>query len=64
MNMVFAFKRIHLPTGREYTGTFNVTHNTCFHDPQGYSPRHIQKTIERLIEKWNKQQPTMWRYFI
>lgn len=60
----FSFRRIHLPSGREYQGTFNASHDACFADPNGYPPRHIQQKIVDLIGKWNRQQPTTWRYFL
>lgn len=60
----FQYKRMHLPSGHEYTGTFNASHDSCFADPAGYPMRHIQARMLDLVNAWNRQQPKTWKYWV
>ena len=43
--------------------SFNAYHDAAFGDPDGYSPRHLDKVADALIERWNRQQPKTWYYW-
>jgi hypothetical protein len=33
-------------------------------DPQGHSPRAVQRVCDELAAKWNRQQPDTWLYWL
>lgn len=60
--MLLTYERTHIPTGRIYTGQFSANHSPCFSDPDGFPARFLHKTMQGLVDRWNRQQPDTWRY--
>lgn len=60
----FHFRREHLPTGRVWYGEFNGTHSLALRCPgwENMSTRSLVSEINRVVESWNRQQATTWRY--
>lgn len=57
-----AFTRLHIPTGRISRAAFNASHHEVFADLRNYGPRTIEAVKRALLNKWNRQQPTEWKY--
>ena len=53
---------LHIPSGRTWETEFNASHDGFFGDPEGVSPRTLNRIKAALIVKWNYQQPREWRY--
>ena len=51
-----------LLTQKQYERKFNGSHHFYFSDPDAYPKRSQLKEAERLIAKWNTQQPMLWAY--
>lgn len=62
--MMYTYRRIHLPSGREYTGTFNASHDWRFAVPEHFPTKHLLKVMLGLVEQWNRQQPNTWKYWL
>jgi hypothetical protein len=62
--MEHTFNRLHLVTGITSVGTFNASHDPVFGDLMGYPPRGVELVKMRLINDWNRQQPSNWKYWI
>ena len=56
------FIRTNLVTQEKHIGNFNGSHHFYFSDADGYPKRSQLKEAEKLIAKWNLQQPLLWAY--
>ena len=56
--------RKHLPTGRVWQATWSAAQHWMLGCPEYYSAVSLQKVCESLVEKWNRQQPENWQYWL
>lgn len=63
-SLVFQFNRLHIPSGSRTIGEFDSRHDACFDYPQGYPLTTIQAIAMKIVNDWNRQQPTEWKYWI
>lgn len=64
LTSVHTFHVLHIPTGVERIGTFNASHNEMFAEPNFVAFYTLANEKHRLINSWNRQQPTTWKYWI
>lgn len=57
-------QRLHIPSGRQSEFNFNGTHSYLFHEPFLYPERVLMAKKLELMNAWNRQQPTEWKYWI
>ena len=62
--MLYTFTRTHIPTNTTHIGEFRPVHNEVFHNPDWYTQRKLDEVMHALITKWNRNQPTEWRYVL
>jgi len=60
--MAHIFTRTHIPTGRISHGRFNASQHVVFEDFDNYGASTIEAAKQEVINKWNRQQPTEWKY--
>ncbi len=58
------FNRLHIPSGTLSRDAFNASHHEVFADPLNYGPRTMESAKLALVNRWNHQQPTEWKYWI
>ena len=60
--MKLYYHRTHLPTRNVWIAPFGGSHHTVFSDPKGFGERTLLKAAEDTVARWNRQQPSTWRY--
>lgn len=61
---VHTFQCLHIPSGRIRPGEFNASHSEVFAAPDFYSHYVLEAEKLKIINAWNRQQPTEWKYWI
>lgn len=62
--MAHFFSRLHIPSGRVCEGEFNASHGPLFADPDWHAFHTLNNAKLALVNEWNRQQPTEWKYWI
>ena len=62
--MSLQYQILHMPTGNRHVGVFNASQSWKFVNPDHQTPITLEVEKLRLINTWNRQQPTEWKYWI
>jgi len=64
--MNYTYHILHIPSGHRHIGTFNTSQSPLFApgEWQYRSAKAMEAEKMRLINEWNRQQPTEWKYWL
>ena len=53
------YRRVHLPSGNVYIGTFNASH---LPEIEHLGIRQLEQELRQIVDRWNEEFSDTWQY--